>query len=540
MEGVRSVITEEINQDLMAPVLEEEVRAAVFQLGALVRMDFQVYSIIRIISVNQNVFVPGRLIQDNILLAHETYHYLKLKQEGGKHELALKLNMIKAYNRVEQDFFEVALIRFGFSRDWIRLIMACVTTVSFAIVLNGKPGRTFYPSRGLRQGYPISPYLFLLVSEVLSLRLTKCVRDGSLIGIRLSRGGPIMSHLFFADDALFFIWATLGNASRLSLIFKDYYTASGQAISQDKSSIFFSPNSPEQMVFLLCELLGFDCVDDPGKETLIKSVAMAIPAYTMACFKFPKNVCESFDSLFGNFWWGMTPRGNKIHWRSWDFLSQPKADGGLGFRNLQHFNMALLAKQVWKLVENPTSLWAEVLKSRYFPDCNFFSALKGYRASWSWSSLLEARDIILAGCCWQVVNGSSVRVWQDKWLPNPSPRLLPSSTVSRLTAHVLVNQLIDWERKVWNLSDILGSIGREVAEQIQEMPIGEIDGQDRLIWPHDKSRNYTVRSGYIWIHHHEVSTSKPITASSSSYQINKVIWPLLWKIKTIPKVSFGA
>ncbi|KAL6183399.1 hypothetical protein ACLB2K_044810 [Fragaria x ananassa] len=315
MEGVRSVITEEINQDLMAPVLEEEVRAAVFQLGALkapgpdgfpglfyhkywcmvkdiitrTTSDFlegsvclrkinkthivlipkvevpelttqfrpislcnNFYKILSkfianqlktclpgIISVNQNVFVPGRLIQDNILLAHETYHYLKLKQEGGKHELALKLDMIKAYNRVEWDFLEAALIRFGFSRDWIRLIMACVTTVSFAIVLNGKPGRTFYPSRGLWQGYPISPYLFLLVSEVLSLRLTKCVGDGSLIGIRLSRGGPIMSHLFFADDALFFIWATLGNASRLSLIFKDYYTASGQAISQDKSSIFF-------------------------------------------------------------------------------------------------------------------------------------------------------------------------------------------------------------------------------------------------------------------------------------------------------------
>ncbi|KAL6142180.1 hypothetical protein ACLB2K_060463 [Fragaria x ananassa] len=244
--------------------------------------------------------------------------------------------------------------------DWIRLIMVCVTTVSFAIVLNGKPGRTFYPTRGLRQGDPISPYLFLLVSEVLSLRLTKCVGDGSLIGIRLSRGGPIIAHLFFADDALFFILATLGNASRLSLIFKDYCPASGQAISQDKSSIFFSTNSPEQMVFLLC---GAD-------------------------------------------------------------------------QKRRHLGVETCG-------EPYLFMGTEVLESRYFPDCDFFSAVKGYRASWSWSSLLEARDIILAGCCWQVVNGSSVRVWQDKWLPNPSPRLLASSTGPRPTAPVLVRQLID-------------------------------------------------------------------------------------------------
>ncbi|KAL6227497.1 hypothetical protein ACLB2K_001454 [Fragaria x ananassa] len=325
MEGVRSVISEEINQDLMAPVLEEEVRVAIFQLGALKAPGPDGFP--GIISVNQNAFVPGRLIQDNILLAHETYHYLKLKREGGKHELALKLDMVKAYDHVEWDFLEAALVRFGFSRDWIRLIVTYVTTVSFAIVLNGKPGRIFCPSQGLRQGDPISPYLFLLVSEVLSLCLTKCVGDGSLIGIRLSRGDLIMSHLFFADDALFFIRATLGNVSRLSIIFKDYCTASGQAISQDKSSIFFSPNSPEQMVFLLCELLGFDCVDDPGVET-----------------------CGEPYLFMG--------RGPKV-------------------------------------------------------------------------------------------------------------------------------SLIDWKRKVWNLSGILGSIGREVAEQIQAMPIGEIDGQDRLIWPHD-------------------------------------------------------
>lgn len=133
-----------------------------------------------IISHNQNAFVPGRQIQDNILLAHESFHYLKLKREGGNHELGLKLDMNKAYDRVEWDFLEEALLRFGFNHGWVRLVMACVSTVSFSIVLNGNAGNFFKPNRGLRQGDPLSPYLFLIICEVLSLRLTRAIYEGDL------------------------------------------------------------------------------------------------------------------------------------------------------------------------------------------------------------------------------------------------------------------------------------------------------------------------------------------------------------------------
>lgn len=164
-----------------------------------------------LISHNQNAFVPGRLIQDNILLAHESFHYLKLKKEGGNHELGLKLDMNKAYDRVEWDFLEATLVRFGFDRKWVKLVMSCVSTVSFSIVLNGNAGGFFKPTRGLRQGDPLSPYLFLIVSEVLSLRISRAVHENHLQGIKLSRSCPVISHLFFADDSLFFLAATLKN-----------------------------------------------------------------------------------------------------------------------------------------------------------------------------------------------------------------------------------------------------------------------------------------------------------------------------------------
>lgn len=172
--------------------------------------------------------------------------------------------MNKAYDRVEWDFLEEALLRFGFNHGWVRLVMACVSTVSISIVLNGNAGNFFKPNRGLRQGDPLSPYLFLIISEVLSLKLTRAIYEGDLTGIKLSRCCPVVSHIFFADDALFFMKANLKNCLALNKIFNCYCLASGQLINHDKSSIFFSPNTPLQMQLLICELLNINLVDNPG------------------------------------------------------------------------------------------------------------------------------------------------------------------------------------------------------------------------------------------------------------------------------------
>lgn len=101
-----------------------------------------------IISYHQNAFVPHRQIQDNLLVGHEVFHYLKLKSSGGRHELGLKLDMNKAYDRMEWDFLEETVRMMGFNEGWIGLVMGCVTTISFSVVINGKPGKYFHPTRG--------------------------------------------------------------------------------------------------------------------------------------------------------------------------------------------------------------------------------------------------------------------------------------------------------------------------------------------------------------------------------------------------------
>ncbi|XP_050150574.1 uncharacterized mitochondrial protein AtMg00310-like [Malus sylvestris] len=116
-----------------------------------------------------------------------------------------------------------------------------------------------------------------------------------------------------------------------------------------------------------------------GNEVLIKAVIQAIPTYPMNLFKFPAIVCKDLDSLSAGFWWGDTRGKKRIHWVSWDKMGLPKSVKGLGFRNFQDFNDALLVKQCWRLIHNPNSLWAHILKARYFPYSSFFDARLGSR-----------------------------------------------------------------------------------------------------------------------------------------------------------------
>ncbi|CAL1356987.1 unnamed protein product [Linum trigynum] len=400
-----------------------------------------------VVSKGQNAFIRERQIVENILLGHELMHYLKIKKTGKKGYMALKVDMEKAYDRVEWPFLLAVLEKMGFNSTWRGWIHECLRTTSFSVLMNGTPSGYFSPSRGLRQGDPLSPLLFVLCTEGFAALLHKAIAEQKLHGVKVAPRAPRISHLFFADDSYLFMRGSLQECENLIEVLNEYEELSGQRVNLDKSAVCFSRNIALADQEFLARILGVGAVGVhdkylglptlisrskmatfryleekllerlqgwkrrtlswAAKEVLIKSIALALPLHVMSCFKLPLSLCRLLDKHVARFWWGVEDDQSKIRWVSWHNMCKSKHDGGMGFRRFEHFNQALLAKIGWRIITEPQSLLAQVYRGKYFPTGTFLSAQARSRPSWGWQSILHGRQLLEKGVRWQVGNGQT-------------------------------------------------------------------------------------------------------------------------------------
>ena len=194
-----------------------------------------------LISPNQVSFVPGRHITDNIIVAQEMLHKFK-SSKGKKGFVAWKIDLSKAYDRLNWNFIRNVLREIGIRGQILELLMHCITSVKYQAILNGEVSTTVTPKCGIRQGDPLSPYIFVLCMEKLSHIIQQKVQDKVWKPIQICNGGPFISHLFFANDLILFGEASTVQASLMKQYLDEFCNLSGQKVSFEKSSICVSLN----------------------------------------------------------------------------------------------------------------------------------------------------------------------------------------------------------------------------------------------------------------------------------------------------------
>ena len=214
-----------------------------------------------VISSTQSAFVPGRLIIDNVLVAYEVLHFMHSRKTGKKGSLALKLDINKAYDRVKWGFLQCIMTKLGFPERWIQWMMGCVTTPTFSILINGKAYGNINPTRGIRQGDPLSPYLFLLCAEEFTSLLQRAELDGRIKGALICRRVPRISNFMFAYDSIIFCRATGGEVEVINEVLQTYANASRQCINMEKSLVYFNSNTQQGQKAEIESMLGVKVVE---------------------------------------------------------------------------------------------------------------------------------------------------------------------------------------------------------------------------------------------------------------------------------------
>jgi hypothetical protein len=219
-----------------------------------------------------------------------------------------------------------------------------------------------------------------------------------------------------------------------------------------------------------------------GKDVLTKAIAQAIPTYAMSCFDLTKTLCDDIGAMICRYWWSQQEEENRMHWLSWELLRSRKKKGGLGYRDLHLFNLAMLARQGWRLLIEPGSLCAQVLRAKYYPGGDPLVAEEKPGISYSWRSILRGFKALKEGLIWRVGDGTRINIWSDPWIPNGVTRRTCTPR-----GRVILNKvadLIDPATGKWDEELIRDVFWEEDVQHILSIPL-KPGYEDTIAWHND-------------------------------------------------------
>ncbi|CAJ2642045.1 unnamed protein product [Trifolium pratense] len=458
--------------------------------------------------------------------------------------------------------------KMGFCEKWIKWISMCLTSIQYSVLVNGESVGSIVPGRGLRQGDPLSPYLFILCTEGLTYLIKKYEGRGDIHGVRVCRGAPSLSHLLFADDCFLFFRADVRKAQCMKQILNNYEKASDQAINYAKSEVYFSRNTSNDIKIQISDTLGVSEVmgtwcylgmpsmigrnkkalvgylkdrmwkkiqgwsgkhlSKAGREVLVKSVAQVIPTYCMSTVLLPESLGDELEKMINSFWWGSNKSsGRGINWLRWEKLAMRKEYGGMGFRHFYGFNLAMLGKQGWHLLTNHDTILSRIFKAKYYPKTGFLEANLGHNPSYVWRSIHASQVVVRRGLKWRLGNGNNINVWKQPWLRDDHQTHVTTEMITG-REDMRVAGLVNNNTGMWN-HDLVQQIfnERDVAA-ISKIPLNLLTQDDEQIWRYSKKGIYTVRSAYYQLMENIID---------NNHLKEQGNWRQLWKIQVPNKVK---
>ncbi|XP_056687533.1 uncharacterized protein [Spinacia oleracea] len=383
-----------------------------------------------VVSEYQAGFVPGMSISDNITVATELIRGYNRAHMSPR--CMVKVDLRKAYDSVEWPFLFMVLQELGFPLMFIHWIKGCVTTVSYSILVNGKPMPPFVAKKGLRQGDPLSPFLFAICMEYLS-RCMKSLVSNPDFNFHPKCEKLQLTHLMFADDLLLFARGDLISLQLIFQAFTCFSKASGLESNMDKTEVYFSGvHQGEQEAIM--EALGitkgalpFRYLGVPlasskltigqckslidklytrvtswvskklsyaDRLQLVKVILFSLQIYWSQIFMLPKKVVREIERICITYLWTGDTKTSKKSPIAWDSVCKPKVAGGQNVKNFHLWNKAVILKLLWALAFKPVALWVKWVNAYYIKARNMFTMPIPASASWVIKKIWNSGELL--------------------------------------------------------------------------------------------------------------------------------------------------
>ncbi|KAJ0535737.1 putative RNA-directed DNA polymerase [Helianthus annuus] len=497
----------------------------------------------KLVSPEQTTFLAGRCITDGPLVLNELLGWMKKAKKKG---MFFKVDIDKAYDSLNWGFLDRVLEQMNFPSLWRKWVMAVVTSARASVLINGSPTHEFICHRGLKQGDPLSPFLFVLAMEALTGCMKRACSVGLFHGLGCGNRGPVLSHLMYADDVVFLGDWSISNAKNLKRLLRCFYLVSGLRINLTKCSVF-GIGVGGQEVQVMADVMNCKAGVFPfnhlglkvganmnlckywkpvldvfqsrlsiwkarqlsfgGRVTLIKSVLNSLPTHYFSLYRAPVRVIEALDRMRRVFFWGGSDEKARLNWVAWQKVCASTEYGGLGFGSLRDANLSMLSKWWWRFKLDNGCLWRRVVWSIHHNARGWNPIPIKLSISGPWKQIASSvQEVKRAGVDVSnairgvVGRGSDIFFWLDCWVAEePLATRFPALFALERNKFAAVSERVDpggagWK---WDWKRCVGAgVERAELQQLDNMIMPPMlsDVKDRWIWALDGLGKFTVAS----------------------------------------------